>query len=66
MPKQLDISYIMNLDKLKNIIQSSHINFLFGAGLSCPYLKTLGDIETWLTQCASIEDEQASKATNRG
>ncbi len=48
----------MNLDKLKNIIQSSHINFLFGAGLSYPYLKTLGDIETWLTQCAGIEDEQ--------
>ena len=58
MPKQPDISYIMNLDKLKNIIQSSHINFLFGAGLSYPYLKTLGDIETWLTQCAGIEDEQ--------
>ncbi len=48
----------MRLDKLKNIIQSSHINFLFGAGLSYPYLKTLGDIETWLTQCAGIEDEQ--------
>lgn len=48
----------MTLDKLKNIIQSSHINFLFGAGLSYPYLKTLGDIETWLTQCSDIKDEK--------
>lgn len=46
----------MTLDKLKNIIQSSHINFLFGAGLSLPYLKALGNIETWLTECAIIKD----------
>lgn len=48
----------MTLDKLKNIIQSSHINFLFGAGLSLPYLKALGNIETWLTECAAIENER--------
>ena len=46
----------LTLDKLTNIIQSSHINFLFGAGLSRPYLTTLGDIETWLTECATIEN----------
>ena len=46
----------LTLDKLTNIIQSSHINFLFGAGLSRPYLTTLGDIETWLTDCATIEN----------
>ena len=48
----------MTLDKLKNIIQSSHINFLFGAGLSLPYLKALGNIETWLTECATIENDR--------
>ncbi len=53
----------MTLDKLKNIIQSSHINFLFGAGLSLPYLKALGNIETWLTECATIEDESVRKIT---
>ena len=53
----------MTLDKLKNIIQSSHINFLFGAGLSLPYLKALGIIETWLTECATIENESARKIT---
>jgi hypothetical protein len=51
------------LDKLKNIIQSSHINFLFGAGLSRPYLTTLGDIETWLTDCATIENGRVRQIT---
>ena len=46
----------MRIDKLKNIIQSSHINFLIGSGLSVPYLTTLANIELWLTQCAEIED----------
>lgn len=48
----------MNIDKLKNIIQSSHVNFLFGSGLSCPYLKTLTSIETWLTEANKIIDEK--------
>jgi len=46
----------MRLDHLKNIIQSSHINFLFGSGLSQPYLSTLGNIETWLTEAEKIEE----------
>lgn len=53
----------LTLDKLKNIIQSSHINFLFGAGLSRPYLTTLGDIETWLTECARIENNRVRQIT---
>ena len=53
----------LTLDKLKNIIQSSHINFLFGAGLSRPYLTTLGDIETWLTDCATIENDEVRQIT---
>src|SRR3989344_2796250 len=39
----------MNIQELKEIIQSSHLNFLIGAGLSTPYLPILGDIETRLT-----------------
>ena len=53
----------LTLDKLKNIIQSSHINFLFGAGLSRPYLTTLGDIETWLTECATIKHDMVRQIT---
>ena len=53
----------LTLDKLTNIIQSSHINFLFGAGLSRPYLTTLGDIETWLTDCATIENGRVRQIT---
>ena len=53
----------MKLEKLTDIIQSSHINFLFGAGLSRPYLTTLGDIETWLTECATIEDKEVRQIT---
>lgn len=48
----------MQIDKLKNIIQSSHINFLLGSGLSCPYLSPLANIETWLTEANQIEDDE--------
>ena len=42
----------MEIAKLKTFIQSANINFLFGSGLSQPYLSTLGDIEKWLTELA--------------
>lgn len=42
----------MTLDILRNFIQSSHINFLYGSGVSRPYLATLGNIEKWLTMLA--------------
>lgn len=45
----------MTLDVLRNFIQSSHINFLYGSGVSRPYLATLGNIEKWLTKL--IEDD---------
>lgn len=48
----------MKIDKLKDIIQSSHINFLLGSGLSCPYLSPLASIETWLTEANQIEDDK--------
>lgn len=42
----------MTLDILRNFIQSSNINFLYGSGISRPYLATLGNIEKWLTMLA--------------
>lgn len=42
----------MTLDVLRNFIQSSHIKFLYGSGISRPYLATLGNIEKWLTMLA--------------
>lgn len=48
----------MKIDKLKSIIQSSHINFLLGSGLSCPYLSTLANIEDWLTKANQIEADK--------
>ena len=39
----------MNLTELKEIIQSANLNFLFGSGLSRPYLPILQDIEKRLT-----------------
>lgn len=39
----------MQIETLKYYIQSANINFLYGSGLSKPYLATLGNIEKWLT-----------------
>lgn len=47
---------IYQLDQLKNLIQSSHINFLFGSGLSTPFLSTLNSIETLLTKAQEIRE----------
>lgn len=38
----------MELETLKDFIQSANINFLIGSGLSSPYLTTLGNIEKLL------------------
>jgi len=37
------------IQEIKEVIQSSHVNFLFGAGVSNPFLPLLGDIETRLS-----------------
>ena len=37
------------IDRLKDMIQSCNINFLFGSGMSAPYLSTLWNLETLLT-----------------
>lgn len=48
---------MLNIEKIKSFIQSANINFLFGSGLSLPYLTTLGNIEKWLTDLVSVSDE---------
>lgn len=40
----------MLIQELKYIIQSANINFLYGSGVSKPYLITLGNIEEFLTR----------------
>lgn len=49
----------ITIKNLKQLIQSSHINFLYGSGLSRNYLSTLGSIEKLLTETSesNIEDE---------
>lgn len=42
----------MNLETLKDFVQSANINFLIGSGLSFPYLNTLGNIENVLAALA--------------
>src|SRR5690554_3563005 len=37
-------------EKLKKILDSSHINFLIGSGASCDYLSTLSNIEKLLSE----------------
>lgn len=40
----------MRIETIKYYIQSTNINFLYGSGLSRPYLAVLGNIEKWLTE----------------
>lgn len=47
---------IYQLDQLKNLVQSCHVNFLFGSGLSVPFLSTLQSIEKLLTAAQCIGD----------
>jgi len=44
------------ITELKEIIQSSNINFLFGAGISTPFLPILGNIEKVINK--AIEDNK--------
>ena len=51
----------MTLEILRNFIQSSNINFLYGSGISRPYLSTLGNIEKWLTKLAEDNTKEPYK-----
>lgn len=48
---------IVNLNNMRDAVQSSHVNFLFGSGCSRPYLGTLGNIEKWLTELLNLDDD---------
>jgi hypothetical protein len=52
-------------DKLRDTIQDCNLNFLIGSGLSCPYLKTLGNIEVLLTALDSSSSPEATKSVLR-
>lgn len=45
----------LTVDRLRTIVQDSHINFLIGAGTSAPYFELLGDIEVALTQLSETD-----------
>jgi hypothetical protein len=49
---------IIGIDKLKAFIQSDNVNFIFGSGLSKPYLETLGNIEKLLTELVSSSSDE--------
>lgn len=51
----------MTIEILRNFIQSSNINFLYGSGISRPYLSTLGNIEKWLTKLAEDDSNETYK-----
>jgi len=46
----------MNIQEIKEAVQSSHLNFLIGAGLSTPFLPLLGDIENRLSNETKKEE----------
>jgi hypothetical protein len=49
----------MEIKKLKEFIQSANINFLFGSGLSQPYLSTIGNIEQFLTKHSELPENMS-------
>lgn len=51
----------MTLEILRNFIQSSNLNILYGSGISRPYLSTLGNIEKWLTKLAEDNSKESYK-----
>lgn len=46
----------MKIEKLKDLIQSCHMNFMIGSGISRPYLSTLNNIEKLLTELSNKKD----------
>lgn len=47
----------LSVERLRTIVQDSHISFLVGAGTSSSYFEPLGPIETVLTELGSGTDE---------
>ena len=51
----------MRIETIKYYIQSANVNYLYGSGLSRPFLSTLGDIEKWLTELNEIRGREGNK-----
>lgn len=51
----------MQIETLKYYIQSANINFLYGSGLSRPFLSVLGSIEKWLTELNELRHQNGEK-----
>jgi hypothetical protein len=49
----------MNQDRFQEMIQSCHLNFLIGSGCSMPFLKTLSNVESLLTEIDKNESLDA-------
>lgn len=50
----------MRIETLKYYIQSANVNFLYGSGLSRPYLSVLGNIEKWLTELYELRQRKGN------
>ena len=46
----------MEYEEIKKIIESCHLNFLIGSGASKPFLGTLGNVETLLTELSKKKE----------
>ena len=47
----------MEYEEIKKVIESCHLNFLIGSGTSVPFLGTLSDIETLLTDLSKKDSD---------
>ena len=57
-PKNLMVDSKLSINELKSIVQDCNVNFLVGSGLSVPYLKSLGKIESLLTELSQKKDQE--------
>jgi hypothetical protein len=55
----------LSADRLRTIVQDSHLNFLIGAGTPAAYFGLLGNIEDALTELASSTASNGAKAIVR-
>lgn len=46
------------IQEISEVVQSSNINFLFGAGSSCPFFPPLGNIEQELNKAKTTADRE--------
>jgi len=51
----------LSTERLRTIVQDSHLNFLIGAGTPSAFFARLGNIEQALTDLADAEGAESSK-----